>query len=141
MLGLILSYLIGFDLPKTNIDYREFRCLSQSIYHEARGEPLDGQIMVANVIMNRVKHKEFPNTICDVVFQRNQFEWTQVVKRHNWTTNKNSDIITYMFLYGESLGLNMSINNATFFSVGGFRNNRLDYMFTIGGHKFYEIVN
>lgn len=44
-------------------------CLAQAIYFEARGEPTVGQIAVANVVMNRVKSKRYPNTICGVVFQ------------------------------------------------------------------------
>ena len=47
-------------------------CLAQNIYHEARGEIIDGQIAVSNVVVNRVKSKQFPNDICSVVYQRNQ---------------------------------------------------------------------
>jgi len=50
---------------------REHYCLSEAIYHEARGEPTLGQLAVANVIMNRVKDRNYPNTICGVV-QQNQ---------------------------------------------------------------------
>lgn len=139
MLGLLLSLYLNFNKPYYPLD--EHKCLSQSIYHESRGEPLNGQIMVANVIMNRVKHREFPDSICAVVHQKNQFEWTQVVGKNNWKTNVKSDIISYAFIYGEMLGLNMSVNTSTFFSVGGFNNKRLGYDFTIGGHKFYSIVN
>lgn len=139
MLGLLLSLFINFEKP--NYPKDEHMCLSHSIYHESRGEPIEGQVMVANVIINRVKHKEFPDSICSVVHQRNQFEWTQVVKKNNWNTNLKSDIISYVFIYGELLGVNMSINSSTFFSVGGFNNKRLGYDFTIGGHKFYSIVN
>ena len=42
-------------------------CLSIAMYHEARGEPVAGQIAVANVIMNRVKDKRFPKTVCGVI--------------------------------------------------------------------------
>ena len=47
-------------------------CLAQAIYFEARGEPMVGQIAVANVVMNRVKSQKYPNTICGVVFQNYQ---------------------------------------------------------------------
>ena len=50
---------------------REHYCLSEAIYHEARGEPTLGQLAVANVIMNRVKDRNYPNSICGVV-QQNQ---------------------------------------------------------------------
>ncbi|MEM6381183.1 MAG: cell wall hydrolase [Pseudomonadota bacterium] len=48
---------------------RQFRCLAEGIYFEARGEPRRGQVAVAQVIMNRVHHDEFPDTICGVVYQ------------------------------------------------------------------------
>ncbi|WP_374625936.1 cell wall hydrolase [Devosia sp.] len=44
-------------------------CLAQAIYHEARGEPREGQLAVANVIINRAMSKKYPSTICGVVFQ------------------------------------------------------------------------
>ena len=50
-------------------------CLSLALYHEARGEPLNGQRAVAEVIMNRVESNRFPDTICGVVMQPNQFSF------------------------------------------------------------------
>lgn len=48
---------------------RQFQCLAEGVYFEARGEPRQGQVAVAQVIMNRVNHEEFPDTICGVVYQ------------------------------------------------------------------------
>jgi len=47
----------------------EFDCLATAIYFEARGEPVKGQVAVAEVILNRVDSGEFPGTICGVVHQ------------------------------------------------------------------------
>ena len=47
-------------------------CLTQAIYHEARGESEQGQWAVANVIINRAFSSRFPSTICGVVFQNAQ---------------------------------------------------------------------
>jgi spore germination cell wall hydrolase CwlJ-like protein len=44
-------------------------CLARAIYFEARGESRQGQVGVAQVVMNRVNHEEFPSTICAVVYQ------------------------------------------------------------------------
>jgi len=44
-------------------------CLSQAIYYEARNQNTMGQLAVADVVLNRVADKRFPNTICGVVFQ------------------------------------------------------------------------
>ena len=55
-------------------------CLARSIYWEARGKDDTGMEAVANVVMNRVGHEGFPNTICGVVKQGHeqgacQFSW------------------------------------------------------------------
>ncbi len=44
-------------------------CLAQAIYFESRGEPRTGQFGVASVVLNRVAHRGYPNSVCDVVFQ------------------------------------------------------------------------
>ena len=44
-------------------------CLAIAIYFEARGEPVDGQIAVGNVILNRAKDPRFPNDVCSVITQ------------------------------------------------------------------------
>jgi len=54
---------------QAEFEERERRCLSTAIYFEARSEPLQGQIAVGQVIMNRVRSPQFPQTICGVVYQ------------------------------------------------------------------------
>jgi hypothetical protein len=54
---------------ETQIDARQHNCLSQAIYYEARGETQQGQVGVAEVIMNRVRSRAYPNSICGVVYQ------------------------------------------------------------------------
>jgi len=44
-------------------------CMTKAIYYEASGEPPVGQMAVAQVILNRLRHPRFPKTICGVVFQ------------------------------------------------------------------------
>lgn len=58
---------------------QELECLAKNIYYEARGEPVDGQIAVAQVTMHRVNSSHFPNTVCEVVYERRQFSWTHTV--------------------------------------------------------------
>src|SRR4051812_32478270 len=59
---------------------QEVRCLADNISHEAPDESYQGQLAVATVTMNRVAHKSFPKTVCDVVYQHGkrgcQFSWT-----------------------------------------------------------------
>lgn len=59
----------------------DLHCLALNIYHEARSEPLSGQVAVAQVTLNRVASNAFPRSVCEVVKQggpqRNgcQFSW------------------------------------------------------------------
>ncbi|HEY4404642.1 MAG TPA: cell wall hydrolase [Xanthobacteraceae bacterium] len=48
---------------------KSVKCLTEAIYFEARGEPVRGQIAVAQVVMNRVFSGYYPNTVCGVVYQ------------------------------------------------------------------------
>jgi spore germination cell wall hydrolase CwlJ-like protein len=47
----------------------ELRCLTEAIYFEARGEPTEGQVAVAEVVLNRVDAENYPESVCDVVNQ------------------------------------------------------------------------
>ncbi|RVT42035.1 cell wall hydrolase [Sphingobium algorifonticola] len=49
--------------------YRALHCLTSAIYYEAGNEPIDGQRAVAQVVLNRVRHPAWPNSICGVVYQ------------------------------------------------------------------------
>ena len=48
---------------------KQHECLAKNIYFEARNEPFAGQFAVAMVTLNRVYDKNFPNSICEVVYQ------------------------------------------------------------------------
>ena len=48
---------------------KQHECLAKNIYFEARNEPFAGQFAVAMVTLNRVHDKQFPNSICEVVYQ------------------------------------------------------------------------
>lgn len=56
-----------FSLPQAGA--RDLDCLADAVYYEARGESVAGQAAVAQVVLNRVRHPEFPKTVCGVVFQ------------------------------------------------------------------------
>jgi spore germination cell wall hydrolase CwlJ-like protein len=70
-------------------------CLALALYHEARGESLQAQLMVAKVIVNRVESKRWPSTLCDVVMQDRQFSFVRKGKvptpkdQEAWDKSKN----------------------------------------------------
>lgn len=75
-------------------------CLAYNLYHEARGESIEGKVAVAKVTMNRVKDKGYANNICDVVKQYKQFSWTLENDNFKWKINndilwKEANIIAY----------------------------------------------
>ena len=51
---------------------RALDCLTQAVYYEAATEPLEGQRAVAQVVLNRVRHPAYPNSVCGVVYQGSQ---------------------------------------------------------------------
>lgn len=78
---LLLATILSFSANAGTKD--ELDCFAKAIYHEARGEPLTGQIAVGWVILNRVLSPAYPHSICDVVYQTNQFSWTSM--KHSLT--------------------------------------------------------
>ena len=50
-------------------------CLAKAVYFEARGEPLEGQLAVAQVVMNRAASGRYPSTLCAVITQKAQFSF------------------------------------------------------------------
>lgn len=56
---------------------RDLTCLASAIYFESKGEPLSGQLAVAEVIINRAKSGRFDSSICGVVTQRGQFSFVR----------------------------------------------------------------
>jgi len=66
------------------IDDSQIECLALNVYHEARGEPIAGQLAVALVTENRKNDIRFPNTYCDVVYEG--------PTRESWKTRPLKDI-------------------------------------------------
>jgi len=66
--------------------HTDLSCLAHNIYFEARGESIDGQQAVAEVTLNRVSSKRFPDDVCGVVHEQ---RWDSIRKRYvgafSWT--------------------------------------------------------
>ncbi len=85
--GILIVFLISFpsflSIPSKSRESggvvvseyhnKEFRCLVNTLYAEARGEPEEGIRAVMSVIYNRKKAKGYPNTFCGVILQDKQF--------------------------------------------------------------------
>jgi N-acetylmuramoyl-L-alanine amidase len=84
-------------------------CLALNIYFEARSEPIQGQIAIAEVTLNRVASPNFPNDVCSVVLQDNsagcQFSWwcdgkSDYPREHN-SLRTSKAIAKMMILIGQ----------------------------------------
>ncbi len=88
-------------LPPIVFTAEEQDCLTRGIYFEARGEEIKGQAAVAQVILNRVRNPAYPKTICNVVYQnedwknRCQFSFAcdnlldRILNRDSWKVAKD----------------------------------------------------
>jgi N-acetylmuramoyl-L-alanine amidase len=106
-------------------------CLSAVVHYEARGEPLEGKVAVASVVMNRVESGKFPDTVCKVVSQPRQFSWF-----HKKTMKHGAEKqFALDFLKGK---YKRNAPNSYFFTSGWAKLNR-PITNTIGGHIFYGL--
>lgn len=73
----------------------EVSCFATGLYHEARGESRDGQLAVAQVILNRMKSSAYPDTACGVIYQnahmRNRCQFSFACDRRP-DDSKNAEI-------------------------------------------------
>ena len=75
---------------RTETDSQEQDCLASAVYFEARGESLEGQLAVAEVVLNRSRSGRYPTTICGVVTQPMQFSFVNAT-RSIPNANRSSD--------------------------------------------------
>lgn len=90
MLGLALVTLVTliYNAVEGMAVDNDLKCLARNIYYEARGESEQGQRAVAKVTLNRVASSRFPDSICDVVYEKRwdkrrgryvgAFAWTEL---------------------------------------------------------------
>ena len=109
--------------------------LARIIHAESGNQSLEGKIAVGNVVMNRVNDPLFPNTLYDVLFQKNQFSPASsgsIYKDPNW----ESQVAAMLVLDGAQV-----VPEALFFNGAGARSyasKHRAYVTTIGNHDFYK---
>lgn len=92
---------VSADLNWDSHRIQEIECIAMNIYHEARGESVDGMRAVGHVVMNRARDRAFPGTACDVIRQGGreitnlcQFSWwcdelsNQPLNRDSWAASR-----------------------------------------------------
>jgi spore germination cell wall hydrolase CwlJ-like protein len=123
--------------------YKQLECLTQNIYYEASGEDLAGKIAVAQVTLNRVESKLYPDTICKVVYQSSQFSWVKDKPKRLTNINKqvyndSREVAKKVLLEGERLD---SVGNSLYYHadyVNPVWAKSFIRVAKIGHHIFYE---
>ena len=140
---LIVLFLIGgvflakeiYAWPRGDI-----QALTANIYYEARGESALGQLLVAQVTINRTKQEKWPSTIEEVVKQRKQFSWFDNLKRYSpkdkdaW---KQAELIARIALENDiDFSDGAVYYHATYVKPKWAK--KLTHIMTVGNHKFYR---
>lgn len=109
-------------------------CLSNMVYHEARGEDFAGQVKVAAVAVNRSRITNRP--ICDIIHSPNQFSPRLAARTEIPLERKFVQVVASLIALS-----NLYTTSATHFESRGDyleRKFKLRYVYTIGKHRFYE---
>lgn len=127
---------------QTQVSEYEYQILLHIVAAEAGGCDIKGQILVANVIMNRVENKSFPDSVEAVVFQKNQF--SPVLAGTLWNSHVTDSVVEAVnrALAGEDYS-----QGALFFSARArlgddsmsWFDNNLNWLFEHDGHEFYTL--
>lgn len=117
----------------------ELRCMTVNAYHEARGESKMGLLMVMDTVMERKASVRFPNTVCGVVHQKNQFSWTRNPQRiTQWRTYNKIKKLAIEVLAGKWKGLS---GGSVFYHarrIKPFWSKSFTVTKTIDNHVFYR---
>lgn len=110
--------------------------LSRIIYAESGNQPLEGQMAVGNVVMNRVASPAYPNTVQGVLAQKNQFSTYKSGALANRTPNQSSIIAAKLVLDGGEVA---ETDGALYFdsSSNSWASRNREFAAVLGGHKFY----
>ena len=128
---------------------RALECLTAAIYYEAASEPDQGQRAVAQVVLNRVAHPSYPNTVCGVVYQGSerstgcQFSFTcdgslaRVPSRSFWSRARDVAASALSGYVEPSVGLATHYHTN---AVHPYWAPSLHFITGIGAHRFYSLM-
>ncbi|MBQ7348196.1 MAG: cell wall hydrolase [Clostridia bacterium] len=127
-------------VEKASYNSDDLYWLSRIISAEAKGEPLLGQIAVGNVVLNRVRSREYPNSIYGVIFDRRygtQFSPVSFGTIYN-TPTASAVIAAKICLEGYTLSDDVLFFMNPRLATNSWISRNRPYAFTIGNHDFYN---
>ncbi len=125
-----LPYYSGVEL--TEEDVYTLACL---VYHEARGEPFEGQVAVVEVVFNRMISDRFPDTVEEVVFQKYGDVWQFSPAPYLWTAEPGETQYSAV-MYAYNAEEPVVPPETVFFSTSPYNEH---ITAVIGNHYFCEI--
>ena len=116
---------------------KERECLARAMFFESHRSSREGLVAVGTVVMNRVAADEYPNSICGVVGQKNQFAPGVMTRKMNSKAMPDVMAAADAVLKGER---HPKVKNAKFFHQAGlkFPYKNMHYVLVAGGNAFYE---
>lgn len=122
--------------PVVQVQVSEVECMARAMYFESNRSSPNGMLAVGSVVMNRVESERFPNTVCGVVGQPNQFAPGVMTK----PMNKGAALARKTALAVLSGARHPKVTRAKFFHAAWYRAhyNNMHYVVTAGGNAFYE---
>lgn len=120
---------------------QDYEVLKKIVQAEAGGCDMKGRILVANVVINRVKDGSFPNTITGVVYEKSQFSPVSNGSINTCSVSSETEEAVNRALAGEDYSQGalyfMNRKRSESGNVSWF-DSRLDYLFYYGGHEFFK---
>nr|WP_243125358.1 MULTISPECIES: cell wall hydrolase [Clostridium] len=131
--------VLSFNNQKLFITKDDVELMSKIVSAESKGEPYEGKVAVASVILNRVAHPSFPKTVKEVIIQKNAFSCVR-----NNTVYEDPDTSCYNAVMDAIKG-NDPTNNAVYFynpkiaTSNWMKNIDKTNVKTIGNHVFFMV--
>jgi len=159
--GTALDYDYDYGIHGDSFEMtRDTYCMALNIYHESRSENLAGKFAVADVVVNRLNDRRYPNTICDVIYDaelkpswkdplnmipvrnRCQFSWycdgksDEPLESDAWN---ESILVAHQLIYeGRMEGITEGATHYHTISIEPYWASSLNQIGTIGSHIFYR---
>jgi spore germination cell wall hydrolase CwlJ-like protein len=146
---------VSLKLPKLNqpearlahtYTQKDYECLRDNIYFEARNQTTAGMAMVGIVTIQRSRLPEFPSTICGVVYEHAQFSWT--LKKHSVNMRNKAERTAYLKcgLIAQDLLINANSIDELYKNVAYYHKitihpkwaDSMQHEFVIEDHVFYS---
>ena len=130
----------GYKTAADVYDENDLYWLSRIISAESRGEPFLGQVAVGNVVLNRVKSKQYPNSIYGVIFdKKNGIQFTPAVNGSIYKTPTNTSIeAAKVCLEGYTLSESILFFFEPSIAESSWISKNRPFAFRLGAHHFYN---